>query len=174
MDELYNDELEVTGGFTVDDDGKADWCIERIAELRTEMERFNAACQDKIDAIRKRQADYAEHKQNYITYFEGQLRAYLERLDIAPTKAGSRIYNLPSGKLTLKPESPDFAIDNPALVGWLKAAGKSEFVRVEESPMWGELKKACTVADGKVITDEGEIVEGITVEMKPAKLEVKA
>jgi phage host-nuclease inhibitor protein Gam len=173
MDEYFEDELEITGGFTVDTDGKADWCIERIAEIRAEIERFNTVTNERIEALRDRQERYVAGKQSNIEYFEGQLRAYMEHLDITPTKAGSRIYNLPSGKLTLKPESPEFAIDKTALVGWLKAAGKTDFVKVEELPMWGELKKACTVTDGKVITAEGEVVDGVAVEMKPAKLEVK-
>lgn len=173
MDEYFEDELEITGGFTVDTDGKADWCIERIAEIRAEIERFNAVTNERIEALRDRQVRYVAGKQSNIEYFEGQLRAYMEHLDITPTKAGSRIYNLPSGKLTLKPESPEYAVDKTALVGWLKSAGRTELVKVEELPMWGELKKVCTVADGKVITAEGEVVDGVAVEMKPAKLEVK-
>ena len=52
-------------------------------------------------------------------------------------------------------------------VEWLKATGRSELVKVEESLKKADLKKVFAVANGHYVdASTGEIVPGVTVEEK--------
>ena len=49
----------------------------------------------------------------------------------------------------------------------------TDYVEVKESPKWGELKKEVIVDGNKVITKDGEIVEGITAQERQPIFEVE-
>ncbi|WP_353963333.1 host-nuclease inhibitor Gam family protein [Tepidibacillus marianensis] len=58
--------------------------------------------------------------------------------------------------------------DDEKLVKWLKDNGYTDFVKVEEKPIWIEFKKKLNLEPGLVtIAETGEIVEGITVAQQP-------
>ena len=38
-----------------------------------------------------------------------------------------------------------------------------EFIEVKKSAKWGDLKKITQVVNGRVVTEDGEIVEGVEV-----------
>ena len=49
----------------------------------------------------------------------------------------------------------------------------SEYIKVKESPDWANLKKTIQVVDNKVVDENGEVVEGITVVDRPPTFEVE-
>lgn len=169
-------EDEFEQAWQIKDDGEADWAIEKIAMAQTEIDRMTADCNEKINKIRERLEQFKKQPQSTILFMELKLKEYVETLNVAPTKAGTRIYNLPAGKVSIKPQAPKFSVDDTEFVSWLKNNGHSDLVKCTESGQWGELKKNGVIVseDGKtVLTVDGELVEGVTVEQRDDVVKVE-
>ncbi len=82
-------------------------------------------------------------------------------------------YRLPSGEIIKKYPSPEFRRDNDKLLDWIKANNMNEYIEVKEAPKWGELKKTIQVVGNQVVTEDGEIVEGVEVVERPPMVEFK-
>ena len=83
-------------------------------------------------------------------------------------------YTLPTGKLILKHQEPEYKPNDAELVPWLKT-NRPEYVKVKESADWAGLKKTLILDGTNMITEDGEIVPGIAVTPRPDifKAEVK-
>lgn len=170
MEDLNREELPVTeeeAGFQVDDDQKAEWCIRKIQEAKKEMMDwidFYVAQTDKVK-------DKCERR---IQFFEYKLMQYFGSVPHKQTKT-QESYQLPSGKLVLKKQAPDFERDDELILAWLKANDEDQYVKTKETIDWSELKKTLTIVGEQVAGDTGEIIPGITVTERPDvfKVEVK-
>ena len=180
MEELQNEELALSEEevrFVVDDDQKAEWCIRKIAEAKKEMMdwiEFYVAQTDKVK-------DRCERR---IQFFEMKLEQYFGSVPHKVTKT-QESYQLPSGKLVVKKQAPEYERDDALILAWLKANDEDRFVKTKESVDWAELKKKIDVlqltagdeqvAEQVVFTETGEVVPGITVTERPDvfKVEVK-
>lgn len=179
MEELNEENVltEEEQRFVVDDDQKAEWCIRKIAETKKEMMDwidFYVAQTDKVrDKCLRR-----------IQFFEAMLEKYFSSVPHKVTKT-QESYQLPSGKLVVKKQGPDYERDDALILAWMKANDEDRFVKVKESVDWSELKKKLDilqltaggeqVAEQVVFTETGEVVPGITVTERPDvfKVEVK-
>ena len=168
-------EFEQTG-WTITDDALADWAIEKIAQAQAEIDRMTADCVEKVKKITERLDSFATKHQQAICFFETQLQRYVETLDVKPTKAGTKIYNLPSGKVSIKPQAPKFNVSDTDFIAWLKMTGKQDLIISTEKGQWGELKKSGIIVgeDGTtVLTADGEIIEGISAELREDVVKVE-
>lgn len=113
-----------------------------------------------------------EVRDRKVAWAESNLRSYF---DIVPTKATKtqKSYELPSGKMVLKHQEPKFDTNDETLVPWLKA-NRPELVKIKESSDWANLKKELKASpDGmSMVTEDGEIVPGITVTPREDKFTV--
>ena len=170
MEDLKREELPVTeeeAGFQVDDDQKAEWCIRKIQEAKKEMMDwidFYVAQTDKVK-------DKCERR---IQFFEYKLMQYFGSVPHKQTKT-QESYQLPSGKLVLKKQTPDFERDDELILAWLKANDENQYVNTKETVDWSELKKTLTIVGEQVAGETGEIIPGIIVTERPDvfKVEVK-
>ena len=170
MEDLNREELPVTeeeAGFQVDDDQKAEWCIRKIQEAKKEMMDwidFYVAQTDKVK-------DKCERR---IQFFEYKLMQYFGSVPHKQTKT-QESYQLPSGKLVLKKQTPDFERDDELILAWLKANDENQYVKTKETVDWSELKKTLTIVGEQVAGETGEIIPGIIVTERPDvfKVEVK-
>lgn len=158
---------ETENRFRVKDDKSAEWCLTKIREARQEAEKWLAHYRLQMEKVQK-EAD------NSVAYFEGLLSEYFDTVPHKATKT-QQSYILPSGKLVLKKQQPQFATDDAALVPWLKDNAMGEFVKVKESADWSALKKLVTVTpDGASVVDEnGEVVPGVVVTQRPDVFKVE-
>jgi hypothetical protein len=158
--------------FRVDSDSRAEWSLLRIREEKAELERMKILCENMIqhyqDKIEKAERDYESNT----AYFRSQLQQYFETVPRKATKT-QEIYKLPSGTLKKKYGGVEYVRDNDSLVRWLKEAGKTELVKVKEEANWSELKKQIKQVEDKAVTDDGEIVEGVTLVTKEDKFEIE-
>ena len=174
MEDLNREELPVTeeeAGFQVDDDQKAEWCIRKIAEAKKEMMdwiEFYVAQTDKVK-------DKCERR---IQFFEYKLMQYFGSVPHKETKT-QESYQLPSGKLVLKKPAIAYEHDDEQLLPWLKQNDRGNFIKTKESVDWASLKKALLedktidYAWHGLVTDDGEIIPGITVVEKPEEFKVE-
>lgn len=161
------EEQEQDLGFVVDDDQKAEWCLKKIQEAEIERKTWKAFYDNrmaKVDAA-------CDAKVERMKYFLAQ---YFRMVPHKVTKT-QESYALPSGKLVIKQQQPEFVREDGKIAEWLEQSGLVSLV--EKKPKWGEMKKTLglTVAGDQVITADGEIVPGVAaVEREPVfKVEVK-
>ena len=181
MSEIYREDEELeevkdneTAGFVVDDDQKAEWCLEKIREHKRKIEKWTAH----YEAEKKRACMLHENK---IFNLETKLREYFGQLfDAGLTRETKTMtaYNLPDGKLMMKRQNPEFERDDDALIEWLRK-NAPQFIKTKETVDWACLKDTLVISGNKmcVINEDGVItdVPGITVTERPDifKVEVK-
>ena len=148
------------------DDMDAEYLMGRIRQANEQYEKLEAWYAynlEKAKEVRNRTVEWAE----------AGLRKYFETVPKRETKT-QQSYELPSGKLVLKHQEPKYKQDNEALVPWLKQNGMADYIKVEETAKWADLKKTLTISpDGTgMITSDGEIVPGVTVTPQDDKFTV--
>lgn len=162
MQEEEQEELHEVACF---DDTSAEYLMRRIKEANEQYERMATWYEFNLKKA-------AEIRDNLVAWAERGLRSFL---DVAPVKKSKTqiSYELPSGKLVLKQQAPEYTRDDDALVPWLKENGMTEMVKVKESANWAELKKKLKEGpDGTMVTEDGEIVPGVKAEEREPKFTV--
>lgn len=172
MNDFENiEQLNVTeeeAGFQVDDDQKAEWCLRKIKEEQAEVSRWKAFYAEQLRRLEER-------SQYRIGFFEDKLKAYFGMVPHKESRTQSS-YQLPGGKLVYKRQAPEMIHDDAQLLPWVKQ-NRPELVKISEAVDWAGLKKTLTIAEnsGMAISEDGEVVPGITVSERPDifKVEVK-
>ena len=156
LDEIIDDNTEA---FFVDDDSKAEWCLRKIREAEEEKARWKLHYQLQYESI-ERACD------STIETMQGLLREYFAQVPHKVAKT-QESYRLPSGKLVLKHQEPEFEKDDGKIIAWLKQNGGSQFVKVKESLDWAELKKTLNVVGETVADENGQVMDGIRAVERP-------
>ena len=88
-----------------------------------------------------------------------------------------KTYALPSGKIVIKKDKSDFKINKDSVIENIKTLeGYEDYIKVKEDLAWGDLKKNLVIDNGNIINKiTGEVleVEGLEVEVKSGKFEIK-
>ena len=173
----FTEETEPLQEVAVLDDASADMILRQLKEAEDQYDRMKAWYDHqtkKLKEIRDRTREWAE----------ACLRPYM---DMVP-KTGKKIlsYEMPGGTLKLAQQDPEYSVNDAVLVPWLEENGRADMVQVEKTARWGDFKetlkdektkKLRTVAaeDGtlRVVTEDGEIVPGITAAVREPKFSIK-
>lgn len=159
------------GGFSINDDSKAEWALNIIKLERQERDRLIEVCEKRIEEYKQKIEQYKEQYEKRESYLKSLLNQYFQTVPHKKTKT-QETYKLPSGTLKLKLPSVEYQRDDAKLLEWLKTSGMKQYIQTKETPKWVELKKIIQVAGDKVLTQDGEIVEGVTAVEKPATFEL--
>lgn len=159
MSELMENEIvQDEQHFTVDDDQKAEWVLGRIREHKKEIEKWTAH----YDAEKRRACMVHE---NAIIRLEADLKGYFfDRDDKGLTRETKTMtaYNLPTGKLMMKHQEPEYEKNEPEVLEWLRE-NAPEFIKTKESLDWAGMKEAYSFTrEGdmvKVDEETGEIIK---------------
>ena len=164
--EELEEEEEIRDQFDIDTDQKAEWALNKIREAKADRDRWVEFYKGQIEKV-KDQCD------NRIANLEFMLRKYFMTGDLMLKETKTqKSYQLPSGKLVLKKQGPEFDHDDAKLVPWLEENAPS-MVKVEKSSKWGDFKKMVTIFNGNVIDMNGEVVPGVTVTERDEKFVVE-
>ena len=175
IDEVIADlEFEQPGceGFRIDNDQKAEWALAKIREEQAEAMRIINVCKSMIMHYEEQMKKAEEDLEKKTAYLRSQLEQYFDSVEKRRTKT-QEVYKLPSGILRRKYPGPQFKRDDDALVKWLKERNMKDYIKVKETADWASLKKAVQVVSDKVVDENGEVVEGITVVDRPPVFEVE-
>ena len=173
MDNLEREILgEVQEGFVINDDVKADWALEIIKAEKADCERLVSLCESKILDLKLKIAEYEGKYENKISYLKSQLQTYFQTIESKKTKT-QETYKLPSGTLKKKYGAYNYIREDEKFVKWLKENGYKDKIKTVETPDWKEFKKNLIIQNDKLITVDGEVVEGIKVELKPDTFDVE-
>lgn len=165
MSELMNEEMEMEE-VAVLDDASAEMILQQLKKAEDQYERMKAWYDHQISNlkdIRDRTREWAETC----------LRPYF---DMVPTTGKKiRSYEMPGGVLKLAKQDPKFTVKDEELVPWLEK-NEPEYVKVKKEAAWGEWKKAhnfAVSAEGSIVTEDGEVVPGVTVTAQEDKFTIK-
>lgn len=146
-------------------DAEAEWWIEQKEEELVEVRRYKMALENKITILKEKLEAAEIEEKNIIQVRDFYLQEYFESIDekqLKKTKTQAK-YRLPSGELVKKFPGPEFKRDDEKLTKWLEDNKMDEFIEVKKQAKWGELKKVTQVVNGQVVTEDGEIIEGVEV-----------
>ena len=150
--------------FKIDNDTKAEWALSKIREQEAEYNRLADICKAQIDFYKLKLEEYQKDLDSNTKYFKIQLEQYFNTVEHKKTKTAES-YKLPSGTLKLKYKE-NIKKDEEKLLEWLTRAGKEEYIKTVKSASWGSFKKTLERVNGKYVTEDGEVVEGVEVECK--------
>lgn len=154
--------------FTVDNDQKAEWAARKIREARQDTQKWTEYYERQLSAIRRANEDTE-------AYFAALLADYFDTVPHKATKT-QESYSLPSCKLVLKAQQPEFSRDEVALCDYLDKKGRDDLVKITRRADWAALKKTLkAMEDGTCVDADGEVVEGVQAfsRMLEFKIEMK-
>ena len=140
--------------FIVDNDQKAEWAARKIREARQDTQKWTEYYERQLSAIRRANEETE-------AYFAALLADYFETVPHKATKT-QESYSLPSCKLVLKAQQPEFNRDEAVLCDYLDKKGRDDLVKITRRADWAALKKTLKVMeDGTCVDADGEVVEGV-------------
>lgn len=177
---LYEEPKPVRERFEVDNDMKAEWCLDKIRKARKaqqkKKEELQRQMQFYIDEIAKVDAEADDE----VGFFTSMLSPYFEtkKAEGFAKETKTKVsYKLPTGELILKHINPTFDYKNEQdkAIAFCKASDElKKFVKVKEELNWNDLKKLTVISGDKVaLKDSGEIIPGITVTENSDEFEVE-
>lgn len=157
--------------WTVRDDFKADWAIDRIIEEKVALRRFEIAVNNKVSQLQMKLKKEQEKANREIEFFESKLREYFDTVkDKAKDSKTQKVYKLPSGSLKMKKEVITFDYDKAKLLEYAETEELEDLIKVTKEFKWVEFKKILEIKGNSIINiDTGEIIEvkGLTLETNP-------
>lgn len=174
----YDDNMENTveqelGTFKIDNDKMADWALEKIKAEKEDMERLVALCEQKIQHYKEKADQFKKSYESSTSFLTSCLAQYFNSVPNKKKTKTQETYKLASGTLKLKIKGPELVRNDDELIKWLEGSAP-EFIKIKKSPDWAEFKKNLNIIEGnKVITRDGELVEGVSVFDRPSEFVVE-
>ncbi|WP_317423192.1 host-nuclease inhibitor Gam family protein [uncultured Acidaminococcus sp.] len=157
--------MENNNGPYLENDADADSALHKIQRLNQGINYVRKIAEQQIQKIVAWRDEQIANRQEAITSEQNLLQLYAEeRLKNSKRKSVS----LPSGKFGYRKQPPKITHDDTILLAFAKETAP-QFVKVKESVDWANLKKGCTVDGDHLISQDGEIIPGVTVEQHPDK-----
>lgn len=175
MSELMREEAPARERFEVDNDMKAEWVLSKIRRIRADQKKETDELTRQMQFYKDQMDIIARNADEAVAFFESMLTGYFaERLEGGFTKSTKTqtTYKLPTGKLVLKKQAPEYERKDEDLLPWLKA-NRPDLVKVTESANWAELKKSIKINGENVVTADGEVIPGVKVTVREDKFEVE-
>jgi hypothetical protein len=163
-------------GFVIDNDEKADWAIRKILRLQQKNNDIKQLAELQINKIKQWQERESEGNDSSINYLTALLAPYAKsQLD-----GKKKTVKMPSGNISFRAKSPEYFIagnkvdgKSQPLIDHVKKTD-TEYLKIEESVNWSEFKDTLTpLSTGKVLTNDGEILEFISAVEYPDTVSVK-
>lgn len=171
IEELFEEEEQTAerSPFIVDNDMKANWCLEQIALKKAELKKWKSYYDQQKKAT--------ENTINSdISWFENSLRGYFEQVrDDGHTKTtptGQIVYKLPNGKLVQKHQEPTFERNDEEILQWLEE-NAPDLIRVKKEPDWEGMKNRFGFSGNNMVTEDAEVIPGVTVTPREDKFSVE-
>lgn len=156
--------------FKVENLQQANWCFRKLKAINSKKEELKQVAKEEIARIETWLENELKAYDNSEEYFNSLLtNYYIEERE----KDDKFRLKTPWGAVSSRKQQPKFNRDNDKLLEWLKENDLKEYIQVEEKAQWGELKKNIKVVSGQVVTEDGEIVAGVTAEERPEKINIK-
>lgn len=148
------------------------WAFRKLAAIEQKKAEINALCDEEVQRInhyREKEISSLDHNAEFFRSLINEYAAEQRASDPDFKKVST-----PYGTLKFRKMPAKWNYDDAKLLESLKSSGLTDLIRVKEEPDKATLKKRAVVQDGQVIDPEtGSIIEGVTVEEQPEKLELE-
>lgn len=156
--------------FTVENLEQVNWAFRKIKAYMEKKAELEVLAKAEIERIQSWLAGEVKQIDNSIGFFEGLLTEYaVKQRELDPKFKCSTPY----GKVSFRKQQPKWEYEDEVVLDSLKASELNEYIRVKEEINKADLKKAMKVVEGRAVTSDGEIIEGIKVIDQPDKLDIK-
>lgn len=155
--------------YKIDSLDSANWALRKlkaIHEKETEIKQLAERELERITDWLKTETDALKASTDF---FEGLLMEYFVT---EKEKDPKFKISTPYGKVSSRKQQDEWNYKDDKVLEWLKVNDK-ELIRIKEEINKAELKKKYQVINGQVVTEDGEIVEGITVTERPDSITIK-
>lgn len=151
---------EVKEQWKISDLSGADWAFRKLQEIDEDLEKsieYAKREREKYDKFIKSEEETAERRKGYFKWkLEEYLRSQREHDPKFKLKTAQGTANYRNSK--------KWNYEDEKILNFLEKNELEQFIRVKKEVNKADLKKALKVADnGVVVTEDGEIVDGITV-----------
>lgn len=155
-----------TEGWSITTQDEAAWASRKARDAHREVQAIDAWEEREIERVRAAAESERKRPRQTAEFMESALSDYLVRL--AREGRAKKSIALPGGTIQLRKRQPNLTYDEGQLLAWLRENGHTEFVKVKESVSKGDLKKALTKDEGRVVmTSTGEVVPGVDLTEQP-------
>lgn len=151
--------------YRCENDKDAEWCIRQILDAQKEKTFWKNYYAEQLQKVN----DNCDATINNMTNY---LQDYFLTVPHKETRT-QESYSLPSGKLVLKKQDPEFERDEEKIILWLKANGGERFIKTKETLDWSGLKKTLTVMGETVADEDGQIIPDIKAVFRPDVFKVE-
>jgi len=163
------EEQEVQQRFAVKDIDSANWALRKLKAINDKEAEVKYLASKELERINNWQTKELEKYKNNKDFFEMLLLEYYSANKIIDPKFK---LSTPYGKVSSRKQQPQWNYDNDKVIEWLNINNK-DLVRVKYEPIKTDIKKLYKAVGGNVVTEQGEIVDGITVEEKEDSMIIK-
>jgi len=156
--------------FRLTDENMANWALRKVAKARAEYEKAAKVAEAEVKRIddwlnsRKRDLERTEE------FFGGLLTEYY--LPQHMENPRQKTFKLPAGQVQIRAQQPDYVRDEAKLIAWLKGNDMAGYVEIVEKVRWGDLKKQLKQLGDKMLSPDGEVVDGILVVDRGLKVNI--
>ena len=169
IDEIMEEDTQEKERFRIENLEAANWAFRKLAAIERKKKEIQELANKEIERIKAWQEQEERGLDNSKEFFEGLLTEYFAR---EREKDPKFKISTPYGKVSARKQQPKWNYDDEKLVNWLLENDK-ELVRVKYEPDKNEIKKTYEIVGTNVVTEDGEIVEGIAIEERPEKIDIK-
>lgn len=169
IDEIIDDGTQEKERFKIENLEAANWAFRKLAAIERKKKEIQELANKEIERIKAWQEQEERGLDNSKEFFEGLLTEYFAR---EREKDPKFKISTPYGKVTARKQQPKWNYDEDKLVKWLKENNQN-LIRIKYEPDKNEIKKTYKIVGTNVVTEDGEIVEGISVEERPEKITIK-
>lgn len=169
MSEALNlEQKTVREPFVVDNDMKAEWCLNKIRKIRAEQKHENEELERQMQFYVDQKAMIDKEADEDVAFFESMLRPYFNsRVADGFTKATKAkvSYKLPTGELVMKHRDPEYEYKKAQdqAIKFLEENKMNQFVKTKKELNWKDLKPLTQITGNTVVIKEtGEVIPGIT------------
>lgn len=161
MDKLKEITLEETQTI-ITDVNKASWAFREIIEIEKQMQDIEDLAKSELERINNWKKEELKSLQDSKQFFDFNLEQYFrEQRELDPKFKLSTPY----GKVTARKQQPKWNYEDDKTIEWLKENDIS-LIRIKEEVNKAELKKKYKIYGNQVVTEDGEVVEGIEIEYR--------
>lgn len=179
LEELVVDEEnieEVKDRFKITDLDRANWAFRKLKAIAEKKKEIEELAKKEIKPYKLAISEIEEWKDTELESFDRSINFFnflLEEYYREGRKSDAKFkVSTPYGKVTSRKLQPKWNFEEDRLLGWLKA-NDLELVRTKEEVNKAELKKKYKIVGNNVVTEDGEIVEGIEIEEQQDSIAVK-
>lgn len=163
------EDIEVKESYKVTDIEGVNWCFRKLQILNKKIDEIESLASSEITRISKWRDKELTTISESEQYFRGLISEYLlEQKKLDPKY---RI-TTPYGKANTRKQQPKFTYDDEKVIESLKNLGHMEFIKTVWEVKKAELKKGINIVGNMATTEDGEVIEGITIEEQDEKVSI--